>query len=148
MGPGTVSQRGTTRKRSSKQAEPGIRVPEPSGEAPAIGHVLRRAREYLDLSLRDVERKIGRSNAYLSQVERGLIRRPDPALLLELADLYGLNFQTLASWAGWTDPKSTSTTDASDSLETQLLKAVLQLDASQRAHLLEYVGELLKQSQT
>ena len=54
-------------------------------ETPKVGIVLRRARQYWQLSLREVERRTGRSNAYLSQVERGLIRQPDPAVLLELA---------------------------------------------------------------
>jgi transcriptional regulator with XRE-family HTH domain len=63
--------------------------------------VLRRARMHHRLSLREVERRIGRSNAYLSQVERGLIKQPNLIVLLELAELYGLNFETLASWARW-----------------------------------------------
>src|SRR5438046_3020902 len=69
---------------------------------PPVGRVLRRAREHQQLSLREVERRLGRSSAYLSQVERGLIRQPDPVVLLELADLYKLDFMTLATWAGWT----------------------------------------------
>ena len=68
---------------------------------PPVGHVLRRARKHRQLSLREVERRIGRSNAYLSQVERGLIKQPDLVVLLELAELYGLNFTTLATWAHW-----------------------------------------------
>ena len=68
---------------------------------PEIGSVLRRARMHHQLSLRDVERRIGRSNAYLSQVERGKIKQPDPIVLLDLAELYGLNFETLAIWARW-----------------------------------------------
>ena len=68
---------------------------------PQVGSVLRRARMHHRLSLREVERRIGRSNAYLSQVERGLIKQPNLIVLLELAELYGLNFETLASWARW-----------------------------------------------
>src|SRR5438552_1477053 len=52
-------------------------------DTPKVGIVLRRAREYWKLSLREVERRTGRSNAYLSQVERALIRQPDPTVLLE-----------------------------------------------------------------
>src|SRR5207247_5113393 len=73
------------------------------GRPAHVGHVLRRAREYLRLSLREVERRTGRSNAYLSQIERGLIKQPDPVVLLELADLYRLDFMTLAQWAGWAE---------------------------------------------
>lgn len=65
-----------------------------------LGRILRRARQHHGFSLREVERRTGRTNAYLSQVERGVIRRPDPLCLLELSDLYRLDFVTLASWAG------------------------------------------------
>jgi HTH-type transcriptional regulator, competence development regulator len=125
------------------------RVEDPGESAPAVGHVLRRAREYWELSLRDVERRIGRSNAYLSQVERGLIRRPDPVLLLELADLYRLDFFTLATWAGWTESGGATEHrgDQFDSLG-HLLRRILQLDDSQRTKLLEHVEGLLKASRT
>ena len=39
------------------------------------------------------------ANAYVSQIERGLIKQPDPIVLLELSELHGLNFRTLAAWA-------------------------------------------------
>lgn len=40
-------------------------------------------------------------NAHLSQIERGQIRRPDPALLWRLSELYALDFGLLATWAGY-----------------------------------------------
>lgn len=118
-------------------------------ERPAVGRVLRRAREYKNLSLRDIERRIGRSNAYLSQVERGLIRQPDPVVLLELAELYGLDFMTLATWAGWTAPEGESEGQAhrpdSGSL---LVRRVLDLDETQRAQVLSYIEAMLRERRT
>lgn len=155
-----VSQRGVTKTGKRSESSRGVtRKPQGHGleaapvidaTAPAVGHVLRRAREYHQLSLRDVERRIGRSNAYLSQVERGLIRRPDPVVLLELADLYRLNFVTLASWVGWLKGAEGSDVDdgQSDSLESRVIRAVLQLDNAQRAHLLGYLHDLIRQSET
>ena len=70
-------------------------------DVPPVGRVLRRAREHHALALREVARRIGRSSAYLSQIERGVIRQPDPVVLLELAEIYKLDFMTLATWAGW-----------------------------------------------
>src|SRR5438034_283675 len=79
--------------------------PEGRDEVPSVGRVLRRARVHHGLSIREVERRIGRSSAYLSQIERGLIRHPDPVVLLELAELYKLDFLSLATWAGWMGEK-------------------------------------------
>ena len=123
-------------------------VEEHGGAAPPVGRVLRRAREHWRLSLREVERRTGRSNAYLSQVERGLIRRPDPLVLLELANLYGLNFRTLAEWAGWSDPETLSDGDYGDESLRDVLRLVLQLEGSQRAQLLAYLEELLRETRT
>jgi transcriptional regulator with XRE-family HTH domain len=111
-------------------------------EAPAIGTVLRRAREHQKLSIREVERRIGRSSAYLSQIERGVIRQPDPVVLIELAELYRLNFMTLARWAGWAnEPQDNTNSSNSTSL---LVRQILELDDKQRAEVLAYVQRLIR----
>ena len=115
---------------------------------PQIGGVLRRARMHCQLSLREVERRIGRSNAYLSQVERGLIKQPDPIVLLELSDLYGLNFQTLAEWALWiSDDPDLGDGNSRDST-TVLVRQIMELDSSERAIVLHYVKTLLRERRT
>jgi transcriptional regulator with XRE-family HTH domain len=113
---------------------------------PAIGAVLRRAREHKELSLREVERRTGRSSAYLSQVERGLIRQPDPVALLELAELYRLDFLTLARWAGWASDAETSNESLKSA--TYLVRQVLELDDEQRAHVMTYIRDLLRKART
>lgn len=116
--------------------------------SPQVGGVLRRARLHHRLSLRDVERRIGRSNAYLSQVERGLIKRPDPIVLLQLAELYGLNFEILAAWADWV-PNDTSDSDARRRPSTAVLvREVLQLTADERTTVLRVVDSLLRERRT
>ena len=131
-------------------------APRPSAEPdfsaredrPLVGSVLRHARIHHQLSLREVERRIGRSNAYLSQVERSLIKQPDPIVLLELSELYGLNFRTLATWALWVnDEADPSDADAADST-TVLVRQIMQLDASQRATVLRYVDSILRECRT
>jgi len=108
---------------------------------PAIGTVLRRAREHYGFSLREIERRIGRSSAYLSQVERGVIRQPDPVVLLALAELYKLDFMTLARWAGWAnESQDVSNSTNSTSL---LVRQILELDDKQRAEVLAYVQRLI-----
>jgi transcriptional regulator with XRE-family HTH domain len=111
-----------------------------------VGRVLRRAREHRGLALREVERRIGRSSAYLSQVERGLIRHPDPVVLLELAELYKLDFMKLATWAGWTsEPEGHP--DRGNSA-TLLVRRVLELDDSQRTEILRYIENLIRDRRT
>jgi transcriptional regulator with XRE-family HTH domain len=140
--------RGLPLSGDSAERESEMRVEDP-GEVPAVGHVLRRAREYRDLSLREVERRIGRSNAYLSQVERGLIRRPDPVLLLELADLYRLDFMTLAAWAGWSEsPGTSSDRDHGARSLGHVLRLALQLDESQRNQVMAYIQRLLQEGRS
>lgn len=118
----------------------------PRHTVPAIGAVLRRAREHYQLSLREVERRTGRSSAYLSQVERGVIRQPDPVALLELAELYHLNFLTLARWAGWAN--ESEVTSGSASSATHVVRQVLELDEEQRAHVLAYIQELVRKERS
>ena len=63
-----------------------------------IGKMLKRLRG--DTSLRGVQRLTGISNAYLSQIEKG-IRQPGPKLLRRLAALYGVGLQELLKKAGY-----------------------------------------------
>jgi transcriptional regulator with XRE-family HTH domain len=84
-----------------------IEIPDQSAESDEattrLGEVLRRARSHRGYSLRQVEERTGILNAHLSQIERGQIRRPDAALLWRLSELYALNYDLLAYWAGYTD---------------------------------------------
>ena len=63
-----------------------------------IGQVLKRLRG--DTSLRGVQRLTGISNAYLSQIEKG-VRHPGPRLLKRLAALYDVGLQELLKKAGY-----------------------------------------------
>ena len=63
-----------------------------------IGQMLKRLRG--EMSLRGVQRNSGVSNAYLSQIEKGL-RQPGPKVLRRLASLYGVSVQELFRKAGY-----------------------------------------------
>ena len=65
-----------------------------------LGEVLRKRREELALSLRDVEEKSGVSNAYLSQLETRKIVQPSPGVLRKLAELYEISYGRLMELAG------------------------------------------------
>ena len=63
-----------------------------------LGELLRRLRG--TTSLREVQRLIGISNAYLSQIEKGT-RHPGPRILRRLAAFYGFGVHDLFERAGY-----------------------------------------------
>jgi transcriptional regulator with XRE-family HTH domain len=110
---------------------------------PALGDILRQARRHRQLTLRQVEQRISLPNAHLSQIERGSIRRPDPAILMDLAELYGLNYRLIAEWAGYLDPGAART---SSHLAGLALRMFVALDPIAQRDALEYIERLRNQS--
>jgi len=70
-----------------------------------LGGYLRSLREVNSMTLRAVEKKTGISNAMLSQLESGKVKRPSPIFLHKLAKLYGIPYETLMEKAGYPVPK-------------------------------------------
>jgi transcriptional regulator with XRE-family HTH domain len=66
-----------------------------------LGSILAVARERKSLTLREVERMTGLSNAYLSQLENDRIKAPSPNVLHTLAALYELPYAALMAAAGY-----------------------------------------------
>lgn len=66
-----------------------------------LAEELRRIRGIKGVSLRDVEKGIKISNAYLSQLERGDIKEPSPHILYKLAQFYKVEYETLMELAGY-----------------------------------------------
>jgi|SRR5581483_11044353 len=66
-----------------------------------LGAFLKAARERRSLTLRAVEREVGVSNAYLSQLESGKIRQPSPVVLHKLAKLYEVPYAVVLERAGY-----------------------------------------------
>jgi transcriptional regulator with XRE-family HTH domain len=106
-----------------------------------LGEVLKRARAHLGFSLRQVEQRSGVSNAHLSQIERGSIKRPDLALLVQLAELYKLDYRLIAEWAGYIDRS------ASGSLAGTVLRLFVDLDVGQQGEVLRHIEQLREQGQ-
>jgi transcriptional regulator with XRE-family HTH domain len=83
------------------------------GEAPnpwqaqlgALGAFIRAQRQLADLSLREMAALTRISNAYLSQVERGL-HQPSLSVLRAIAEGLGLTTEQLLAKAGWTQAES------------------------------------------
>jgi transcriptional regulator with XRE-family HTH domain len=68
-------------------------------ELPTLGEVIRRQRELSRLSMRAVARAAGISNAYLSQIERGL-REPSQRVVEAIADSLETTAEALYAEAG------------------------------------------------
>jgi transcriptional regulator with XRE-family HTH domain len=71
-----------------------------------LGQYLASIRDDRDLSQRDVEKATNKvvSNAYLSQIENGLIKKPNPNILHALAALYAVSYEDLMERAGYIVP--------------------------------------------
>src|SRR4051812_21886456 len=75
----------------------------PTADPPELsfGQRLRKLRDGLGLSLREVERRSGINSGYLSQLERDEIARPSPAILQKLAETYDEPVTALMRWVGY-----------------------------------------------
>ena len=75
-----------------------------------LGGLLADLRAAKGLSLREVEEATDRtvSNAYLSQLEKGRIRKPSPDVLHRLAEVYSVPYEALMEKAGYLLPKDTA----------------------------------------
>jgi transcriptional regulator with XRE-family HTH domain len=67
----------------------------------SFGAYLKELRKSRRLSLKQVEAKAGVSNAYLSQLERGLRKPPHPEILQRLAKAYEVPVEDLLREAGF-----------------------------------------------
>lgn len=68
-----------------------------------LAEELKRIREIKDVSLREVEKDTGISNAYLSQLERGEAKNPSPDILYKIAEYYSVSYVSLMEAAGYLD---------------------------------------------
>ena len=79
-----------------------------AGQPNALGALLADLRMAKGLSLREVEEATGKavSNAYLSQLENGKIKKPSPNVLHSLADVYAVPYEALMERAGYLLPSA------------------------------------------
>jgi transcriptional regulator with XRE-family HTH domain len=93
--------------RSSRPRRKGKRSPF-VGQPNGLGSLLADLRVAKGLSLRQVEEATDKavSNAYLSQLEKGKIRRPSPNVLHGLAEVYAVPYEALMEKAGYLLPSA------------------------------------------
>jgi HTH-type transcriptional regulator, competence development regulator len=92
-----------------------------------LGEQLRALREVKRKSVRKVAAETGLSNAYLSQLERGVARNPSPRMLAKLAEYYEAPHESLMGAAGYVKPTKTRT-ETPSSLEVLLRSAKLNVE--------------------
>ena len=68
--------------------------------------ILKELRIVAGITLREVEDRIGVSNAYLSQLETGKIKKPSASVLNKLAKLYNVSLDFLLDESGKTGNQS------------------------------------------
>lgn len=105
----------------------------------SLALVLSQARRARGLSLRDVERRTGVRSGHLSQIETGVILKPEMALLWELAALYDLDFERLLALAGHA---GSETSARRRNRMTVALRALTELTPAEQREALRYMAEL------
>ncbi len=66
----------------------------------SLGETLKSLRTLKNFTLKDVEQKLGISNAYLSQLENDKVKQPSANTLYKLSKLYNLDLDVLLYSAG------------------------------------------------
>lgn len=98
----------------------------------AFGQFIHTQRKLAKLSLRELAARTEVSNAYLSQIERGL-HAPSVRVLKSLADAFNISAETMLEQAGLVDE---SGSDGSSADTEAVIRADPRLSASQKEALL------------
>src|SRR5258706_3593710 len=124
----------------TKRRRARIRRPQFIGRPAELGTLLGDLRTAKGLSLREVEEASGKavSNAYLSQLENGKIRKPSPNVLYSLAEVYAVPYDTLMERAGYLLP----TENGSGRRKRLAAFAIDDLTAEEEEELLKYLAFL------
>ena len=115
------------------------------GQPNELGAVLADFRTAKRLSLRQVEEATGKavSNAYLSQLENGKIKKPSPNVLHSLAEVYAVPYEALMEKAGYLMPSKDKATGRRKRLTAF---AIDDLTAEEEEELLKYLAFLRSRS--
>lgn len=105
-----------------------------------LGPFIKKARQDMQMSLRDVEAATGRevSNAYLSQLEGSKITKPSPHVLYTLSSALNVPYESLMERAGYIAP----TADRADGEKhgRAATFAIENLSAEEETELLDFLS--------
>lgn len=107
-------------------------------QSSALGAFIRKARQDVSMSLRDVEEATGKevSNGYLSQIESGKILQPSPHVLYTLSQALSVDYEALMQRAGYLLPTSKRAKGPRGGAATFTID---NLTAGEESQLLEYL---------
>jgi transcriptional regulator with XRE-family HTH domain len=110
------------------------------GQPSELGALLADLRKAKGLSLREVAEATGDavSNAYLSQLENGKIKKPSPNVLHSLAEVYVVPYESLMEKAGYLLPSA----DGGRRRRRLAAFAIDDLTAEEEEELLKYLAFL------
>jgi transcriptional regulator with XRE-family HTH domain len=125
-----------TRARSTRSVSESAPSDPWKAQVEAFGRFLRAQRQVSDLSLRELARMTNLSNAYISQLERGL-HEPSLRVLRALADALGMPLETLLAHT-WLRDGGASTAAAAAATEAAIRSDAALTDAQREALLAVY----------
>ncbi|MDE2466987.1 MAG: helix-turn-helix transcriptional regulator [Alphaproteobacteria bacterium] len=105
-----------------------------------LGAYLRKARQDVSMTLRDVEEATNKevSNGYLSQLESGKISKPSPHVLHTLSTVLNVDYETLMQRAGYILPGASQRAEGAKHGRAATF-AIDNLNSEEEAQLLEYL---------
>lgn len=108
-----------------------------------LAQQLRTLRNVNKASLRDVEKKTGISNAYLSQLEQGKAKNPHPQKLYKLAEYYEVPYESLMRAAGYIEE------DESERKPSAVESALMSLNLSEEEEeiVVDFVNNYLRRDE-
>lgn len=118
-----------------------LRRPQATDDFPReLGSILVELRQATGLTLREVEEQTHRavSNAYLSQLENGRIKKPSPNVLRRLAEAYPVPYESLMEKSGYLLPSD----GVGRPRKRRALFAIDDLTAEEEEELLKYLSFL------
>lgn len=110
-----------------------------------LAQELAKIRGLRGISLRQVEKETGISNAYLSQLENGKAENPSPHVLLQLAEFYCVPYESLMEAAGHLQPKDTTKESQKSVSGVQAALMSTPLDEDEQEKVAEFVEFLRTQ---
>lgn len=118
-------------------------VPVESGPTNSLGAYLRKARQDLGMTLREVEEATNKevSNGYLSQLEGGKISKPSPHVLYTLSMVLNTEYESLMQRAGYILPGTTQRSEGAKHGRAATF-AIENLTGDEETQLLDYLAFL------
>ncbi len=112
-----------------------------AGKGTELSNAIKALRSAKGLSLRQVEKRTGISNAYLSQLENGKIEQPSPHILHTLAEGYDTSYEDLMKLAGYLQKKQGERV-RDNVMEDVAFSAIKNLTDEERDEVLRFISFL------